>query len=161
MSPSPLSGAQALVDALADPARRAAAYQSLLAAGPAARAAVLEGTHDGRWQVRRWCAIWLFHCPDPADFESLVPLLRDPRSKVRFVAMVALGVAHARVESHEIVPLLLERLFQDESLRVRRQAAVLLAWNHAHPDLAGVFAELERESDPKLRAWGRIGSARC
>jgi HEAT repeat protein len=60
-----------------------------------------------------------------------------------------------------VVPLLLERLFHDESLRVRRQAALALAWNHAHPDLAGVFAELERESDPKLRAWARLGSERC
>lgn len=161
MSPSPLSEARVFVDALADSARRAAAFQALVAAGPDARDAVLEGTRDGRWEVRRWCAVWLFHFPDRAGFESLIPLLRDPKSKVRLTATVAVGMAGDAAESHEVVPLLLERLFQDESLRVRRQAAVLLAWKHPHPDLAGVFAELERESDPKLRAWGRLGSERC
>ena len=161
MNPSALSEASVFVDALADAARRATAFKELVAAGPDARAAVLEGTRDGRWEVRRWCAVWLFHFPDRAGFESLVPLLRDPKSKVRFAATVAVGLAHDSAESHEVVPLLLERLYHDESLRVRRQAALLLAWAHAHPDLAAVFAELERETDPKLRAYGHMGSERC
>jgi HEAT repeat protein len=161
MNPNPVSDARVQVDALADPARRPAAFQALVSAGAAARDAVLEGTRDGRWEVRRWCAAWLLHFPDRAGFESLVALLRDPKSKVRFAATVAVGLAGDAAESHEVVPLLLERLFHDESVRVRRQAAVLLAWKHAHPDLASVFAELERESDPKLRAWGRLGSERC
>lgn len=37
---------------------------------------------------------------------------------------------------------------QDEILRVRRQAVLLLAWNRAHPDL---------ESDAKLRHFARLG----
>jgi HEAT repeat protein len=163
MSSNPaLAQARGFVDALADPVRRAAAFRALVAAGPGVRDAVTEGTRDGRWEVRRWCAIWLFHFPDRAGLESLVPLLRDPKGRVRFAALAAVGRASAVAESHEIVPLLLERAWHDESLRVRRQAVLALAWNHAHPDLAGVFAELERaESDPKLRAWARLGSERC
>jgi HEAT repeat protein len=162
VNPSPLVDARVQVDALADPALRAQAFQALVAAGPDVRDAVIEGTRDGRWEVRRWCAVWLFHFPDRAAFESLLPLLRDPRSKVRFVAMAGVGTARAAAESHEVVPLLLERLFQDESLRVRRQATLLLAWQHAHPDLAGVFEELLRtECDPKLLSFARMGSERC
>jgi len=148
----------ALVDALADPARRETALRELLACGPAARPAVRAGLGDGRFEVRRGCVLWLLRLAEPADLACLVPLLRDPKSKVRHAAVVAVGIASGA----EAVPLLLERALDDPSLRVRRQAVVLLAWRLAHPDLESFFAQLAaRESDPKLVKWARIGAERC
>ena len=148
------------VDALADPLLRAAALRELVALGPAARAAVRAGLGDGRFEVRRCCAHWMWRHPDPADVAFLAPLLRDPKSRVRHAAMVAL--AHGNADAREVVPLLVERAHQDESLRVRRQAVALLAWQLAHPDLEGFFAALvESERDPKLRNFASSGIRLC
>jgi hypothetical protein len=58
--------------------------------------------------------------------------------------------------------LLVERVLQDESLRVRRQAVTMLAWELAHPDLEGFFAQLlESERDPKLLRFARAGVRLC
>jgi HEAT repeat protein len=151
-----------LVDALGDPAGRDAAFQALLALGMPAAPEVRAGLGDGRWEVRRLCAAWLWRFQHRAGFEALIPLLRDRHSKVRCTAVVGVGHAGAVAESHEIVPLLLERVYHDESLRVRRLALLLVAWVHPDPSLRELFAELERtETDPKLRAWARLGVARC
>ena len=151
-----------LVDALGDHIGRDAAFRSLLALGMPAAPEVRAGLGDGRWEVRRLCAAWLWRFQHRAGFEALVPLLRDRHSKVRAAAVVGVGHAGAVAESHEIVPLLLERVFQDESLRVRRLALLLLGWVHADPSLRELLAELERtETDSKLRVYARLGRARC
>ena len=151
------SGARALVEALADPGRRDAAFAALVELGPDAREAVREGLGDGRWEVRRWCLYWLMRFPIPDDAARVAPLLHDPRARVRHAAMVVLG----RAGGADVVPHLLERALEDESLRVRRQAVLLLAWEFAHPDLEGFFAELaERESDATLRKYARAGIRR-
>jgi len=154
--------AHRLLDVLSDPSRQAAALRELATIGPGARAAVRAGLGDGRWKVRRECALWLWTFPDPADLPVLVPLLRDPKSKVRHAVVVALALAHAGRPEADVVPLLVERALQDESLRVRRQAVCLLAWALAHPDLEGFFAELlESERDPKLLRYARAGVRFC
>lgn len=159
--PQTRSEAESLVTALADPARRESAFRNLLALGAAARPAIRAGLGDGRFEVRRLCALWMLRLPEPEDADALVPLLRDPRSRVRQVALVAISLAHAPTRA-ELVALLVERALLDESLRVRRQAVSMLAWQHAHPDLEGVFAELLRaESDPRLRKWAGVGLSRC
>jgi hypothetical protein len=123
---------------------------------------VYAGLLDGRWETRRACALWLWKHPDAADVERLVPLLRDPRAKVRHAAMVALVLAHGETRALELIPLLVERALGDESLRLRRQAVSLLAWQLAHPDLAGFFAELaERESDAAIARYARAGLRSC
>ena len=148
----------ALVAALADPERREAAFAELVALGSGARTAVRAGLGDGRWEVRRWCVVWFWRHAEPEDLPLLLPLLRDPRSKVRHIAVVTVG--HAR-GAPDAVPLLLERALEDESLRVRRQAVLLLAWEHAHPDLEGFFAGLlATERDATLHKYAGIGLLR-
>jgi HEAT repeat protein len=149
--------ARELVAALAAPERRVPAWTALLALGGEARDAVREGLGDGRWEVRRWCLYWLFRSARPEDVQCVLPLLRDPRAKVRHAALIALHCAGLGVEH---VPLLIERALEDESLRVRRQAVELLAL-HAHPDLEEFFADLaEHESDAMLRKHAAVGRAR-
>ena len=154
--------ARAWVAALADPSRRDAAFAALVALGPAARSAVHEGLGDGRWEVRRWCLYWLLRFAAPEDAAHVAPLLHDPRARVRHAAMVVLRLAGGTEESGKVVPQLLERALEDESLRVRRQAVLLLAWEFAHPDLEGFFADLlARERDPTLHKYAGIGLVRC
>lgn len=151
----------ALVAALAQPATRDAAFRALLAQGPAARDAVCAGLGDGRWEVRRWCLYWCFRFAEAADLDAIVPLVRDPRSRVRHAALVALTHSPGGAGRADVVPLLLERACGDESLRVRRQAVLMLAWSRPHPDLAGFFRGLlESEADPKLCEYARMGLAR-
>ncbi len=149
--------AQAWVAALADPSRRDAALAALLELGPEARAAVHDGLGDGRWEVRRWCLYWLLRFAAPEDAAHVAPLLHDPRARVRHAAMVVLG----RAGCADVVPHLLERALEDESLRVRRQAVLFLAWEHPHADLQGFFADLAaREPDATLRKYAGMGLAR-
>lgn len=149
--------AGARVAALAEPSRRDAAFAALVALGPQARAAVHEGLGDGRWEVRRWCLYWLMRNTVPEDAAHVAPLLHDPRARVRHAAMVVLE----RAVGAEAVPHLLERALEDESLRVRRQAVLYLAWEHPHPDLEGFFADLAaREPDATLRKYAGMGLAR-
>jgi HEAT repeat protein len=151
--------ARRLVDALADPPRREAALRDLAALGEGARAALRAGLGDGRAEVRRWCTTALWRRPDPGDLPALLPLLRDPRSRVRHAAVVALAVGHPPAE---VVPRLVERALEDPSLRVRRQAVSMLAWRLAHPDLEGFFAGLlARERDEKLLRHARAGLRAC
>jgi hypothetical protein len=87
--------------------------------------------------------------------------VHDPKSRVRHAALVALALAPGLAGRSDVVPLLLERACDDESLRVRRQAVLLLAWERPHPDLEAFFAGLlERESDARLLAYARLGVAR-
>jgi len=152
---------RALVEALADPKLRNDAFAALVALGPGARTAVRAGLGDGRWEVRRWCLYWLFRFADAADLEAVAPLVRDSKNLVRHAALVALALSPGASERSDVVPLLLERACGDESLRVRRQAVLLLAWEHPHPDLAGFFRGLlETESDAKLCRYARQGIAR-
>lgn len=152
------AGAHDWVAALATPAGRDAAFAALVALGPAARPAVYAGLGDGRWEVRRWCLVWLCKNAQPDDAARIVPLLRDPRARVRHTAMIALRSAG---RSDFVVPLLIERALADENLRTRRQAVALLAWDFAHPDLEGFFADLAaRESDRTLRKYAGAGVLR-
>jgi HEAT repeat protein len=124
------------------------------------RSEAYAGLVDGRWEVRRASAFWLLQNPDPADFERLLPLLHDPRARVRQAVVIALALAHAGTA--DVLPRLLERALADESLRVRRQTVSLLAWRLPHPDLEGFFAGLaERESDAALVRYARAGVHLC
>jgi len=160
--PDANGGAQRLVDALAEPAHREEALRELGALGPAAREAVRAGLGDGRWEIRRGCVLWLLRHPRAEDLSALLPLLRDPRSKVRHAAALAIAIAHGAGRESEVVPPLVERALHDESPRVRRQAVALLAWQLPSSDLEGFFAGLlESERDPSLLRFARMGVHRC
>jgi HEAT repeat protein len=155
----------AWVQQLGGPAEaRNAAFQKLVEAGVPARDAVLEGLGHAHWEVRRWCAIWLDRHADAESLAALVPLLRDPKSQVRMFALHSLACDRCKADENaiDVVPLLIERIQQDESIRVRRHAVTMLAFQHAHPDLEGFFQQLlDTETDRKLHKHAGFGVMRC
>jgi HEAT repeat protein len=153
-----------LVTGLASNELRDAAYQRLVALGPAAREAVREGLGHANWEVRRWCALWFDHFADAESLHALIPLLRDPKSKVRLFALHSIACERCKAGQNPVdaVPLLMERIRVDESIRVRRHAVAMLAFQHAHPDLEGFFQQLlETETDRKLHKHAGIGLVLC
>lgn len=95
----------------------------------------------------------------------LIPLLSDSHSLVRLWATHSLACDQCKVMGVEIpfdvVPLLIQRLENDPSVRVRRMAAAMLA-NH-HPEERSFIAFralLEHESDRKLRLHATFGLRR-
>lgn len=153
-----------LVDALADPAKRWEAFTDLDALGPDALPAVCDGLRHGNWQVRRWCAIHLDRHADPESLRALVPLLRDPKGKVRLWAVHSISCEHCRDDPNpiDVVPLLIERIEQDESIRVRRMATAMLAVIRPDARAVPVLERLERdeEEEPKLRRHAAAALAR-
>jgi HEAT repeat protein len=141
-------------------ADRLAAYNRLIEIGLDARGAVVEGLRHEHWQVRRWCAIWLDHHADTESLPALVPLLHDPKSQVRMFAVHSLACDRCKTGENpiDVVPLLQERIRNDESIRVRRQAVMMLAYQHAKPELTGFFQELlDTETDRKLHMHAGFG----
>ena len=57
----------------------------------------------------------------------------------------------------DAVPLLIERIQVDESIRVRRMATIMLGTETADPRALPVFEALLTETDAKLRAHARRG----
>ncbi len=154
----------ALVDAFVEPEARFAAYQALVAMGASALPAVRQGLKHGNWQVRRWSAICLDQIADADALRELVPLLRDPKSKVRLWAVHSLACDHCKDDVAcpvDAVPLLIERIQLDESIRVRRMATVMLATDYLDVRAVPVFEELLRdEDDRKLTLHAQNGLKR-
>jgi HEAT repeat protein len=153
-----------LVGQLADSGKRENAYAALEALGPVALAAVREGLGHANWQVRRWCTIFLDHRADTVSLEVLIPLLRDPKSNVRMWAVHSLSCERCKEGENPIdaVPLLLERIENDESVRVRRMAAAMVAYGRPDGRAVPVFKQLLRqEADTKLRLHASLGLKRC
>ena len=122
------------------------------------------GLTNAQWQVRRWCTILLDHLADPEALEQLIPLLHDPKSNVRMWAVHSLSCDRCKQDeiSIDVVPLLIERIEHDDSIRVRRMAVAMLG-HHVAPDqrVVPVFeAVLAKESDRKLRLHAEQGLER-
>jgi len=131
-----------LVDSFATPETRFSAYTALVELGDGALPALREGLKHGNWQVRRGSAICLDQVADAEALADLVPLLRDPKSKVRLWAVHSLACDHCKdgVECPvDIVPLLIERIELDESIRFRRMATIMLATEHTDARAVPVF----------------------
>jgi len=160
-----LTQATELVDQLATSADRLKILEQIAALGADALPAVRGGLGHGHWQVRRWCAIYLDHHADAPSLHSLVPLMRDPKSKVRLWAVHSLSCDRCKQGENpiDVVPLLIERIEVDESIRVRRLATASLAYLSV-PDVRAVpvlQALLRHESDKKLRLHANLGLMRC
>ena len=86
-----------LVDDFAVSETRFPAYLELNEHGSDALPALKEGLKHGNWQVRRWSAILLDHHADDEALHALVPLLRDPKSKVRLWAVHSISCDKCKV----------------------------------------------------------------
>ena len=153
-----------LVDSFVRSDTRFSAYTALVELGEAALPALREGLKHGNWQVRRWSAICLDQVADAEALADLVPLLRDPKSKVRLWAVHSLACDHCKdgvVCPVDVVPLLIERIEMDGSIRVRRMATIVLATEHTDPRAAPVFRRLLHvEEDRKLLLHAGAGLRR-
>ena len=153
-----------LVAEFAVPENRFPAFLSLYSRGTAALPAIRTGLGHANWQVRRWCALFADNFADAETLHALVPLLRDPKAPVRLWATHSLACDNCKDGPNPIdaVPLLLERIELDESIRVRRQAVAMLA-HHMKPDarVLPVFRYiLENEVDRKLLLHAEKGVKR-
>ena len=159
--------AHQLIEQLGGPdgSSRHRAYEELVGRGPSALSAINAGLEDPRWQVRRWCAMALDRLADAESIQRLIPLLTDDHSLVRLWATHSLACDQCKetgIESPvDAVPLLIDRLQNDASIRVRRMAAAMLANHHPDERAFAVFRDLlEQEPDRKIRLHADFGLRR-
>ena len=160
----PEASAEELVAEFANGKHRMAAFLALYTRGPKALPAVREGLKHSNWQIRRWSAIFVDNFADRETLQVLTPLLRDPKPEVRVWAVHSLSCESCKDGPNPIdaIPLLLERIQEDASLKVRRQALAMLA-HHRAPDtrVLPVFKKvLSEEADRKLRLHAEQGLQR-
>jgi HEAT repeat protein len=153
-----------LVAEFANGENRMAAFLALYARGKEALPAVRAGLKHADWNIRRWCASLADNFADADLFRALVPLLHDPKSEVRVWAVHSLSCESCKDGPNPVdaVPLLLERIESDPNMRVRRQAAAMLA-HHRSPDarVLPVFKRImAEETDRKLRLHAEHGLKR-
>jgi HEAT repeat protein len=159
-----MDNAPQLVGSFTDSTGRFQSYRSLVALGDEAIPALREGLRSDDWQVRRWSAICLDRIADTEVLRDLVPLLRDPKAGVRLWAVHSLACDHCKDDVEcpvDVVPLLIERIEQDPSLRVRKMAVIMLGSEfvdrRAIPALERILRE---EQDRKLRLHAARGLER-
>ncbi len=159
----PEATAEELVEAFAEGESRFPAYLSLYRMGGAALPAVRAGLGHPDRHVRQWCALFLDQHADRESLEALVPLLRDPNSRVRLWAVHSISCLECKDGPNPVdaIPLLLERIAEDESLRVRRHAVAMLAGLPPDARVTPVFRRiLAEEDDRKLRLHAERGLER-
>ncbi len=154
------SRATELVDAFAS-SRWWEALQELSKLGSAALPAVKAGLLHGNWRVRRGCVVYFDHVAGLDALEQVIPLLHDPKSDVRRWAVHALACDRCKAGENplDVEPYLVERALHDESLRVRKNAVISLAYLRP-PDPRGVQVfqhALATETDTKLRMHAETG----
>ena len=100
---------------------------------------------------------------DAKALEALIPLLRDPKSQVRLWAVHSISCDTCKLGGNPIdtVPLLIERVDLDESIKVRRMATAMLATQTLDARVVPVFERiLDEEHDRKLKLQARNGLTR-
>ncbi len=145
----------ALIESMTVPETRFPAYQALVDLGEDALPAVREGLQHADWQVRKWSAMVLDQVADAERLAALVPLLRDPKAD--------LACDHCKDDVAcpvDAVPHLIERTEVDESIRVRRMAAIMLGTDYADSRAVPTLRKLTRDPDAKLRRHAARGLAR-
>ncbi len=157
----PEAAPEELVAEFANGKNRMAAFLALYTRGAQALPAVRKGLQHPNWHIRRWCAIFADNFADGETLRALTPLLRDPKAEVRLWAVHSLSCERCKDGPNPVdaIPLLLERIEQDESIKVRRQAVAMLA-HHRTPDprVLPVFKKIiAEEDDRKLRLHAEQG----
>ncbi len=130
------------------------AYQSLIALGTGALPAIREGLRHEHWQVRRWCAACVDHNADSETLYALIPLLDDPKAIVRLWAVHSISCERCKdcANPIDVIPLLLRRVEEDTSVRVRRMSAAMLVTLPADKRVQPVLEPLlDTVGDKKLR----------
>jgi HEAT repeat protein len=160
----PTATPEELVAEFASAENRMVAFLALCARGQAALPAIRRGLADANWHIRRWCAAVADNFADAETLRALVPLLDDPKAAVRIWAVHTLSCETCKggPNSIDAIPLLLEKIRSDESIKVRRQAIAMLA-HHRTPDtrVLPVFKQiLANETDRKLRLHAQQGLKR-
>ena len=136
-------------------------YLALQQHGSDALTAVHAGLAHENWHVRHWCAIYLDRNGTPESLPLLLPLLQDPKHKVRVWAVHTLSCQHCHTENPvDFVPLLIDRIEHDPDDQVRRMATAMLADapdDRAIPILERLVAD---ESDRRIVLHARDGLQR-
>ena len=142
----------ALVEQLAEKATRRGAKQALMAAGPAATTALRAGLAHRHASVRVACCVVLDHHLDDAAVPELLANVAHKNRKVRAWALHALACdrckeGDCRPGAGDIVPLVVDRLANDPSTRVRKMAAILAGQYLDAPDVQAAL-EAAATNDP-------------
>ena len=160
----PESTAEELVAEFTNSENRMKVFRALYARGEEVLPAIRKGFQNADWQVRRWCALFADNFADSETLHALTSLLNDPKSQVRLWAVHALSCETCKEGPTPIdaVPLLLDRIKMDKSIKVRRQAVAVLA-HHRKPDsrVLPIFVDImAKEDDHKLRLHAEQGLKR-
>ena len=139
------------------------ALLELRAAGDAAIPAVFDGMSHPDWQIRRGCAIYVDHEPDPQLMQRLVLLLNDPKAKVRMWAVHSIGCEPCKPGGNPLdaVPLLIRAMLEDKAPRVRRMAVLMLMQQAPERRIVRAYRRaLARETDAKAIRFLNYGLKR-
>jgi len=137
----------------------------LVGLGEAVLPAIRAALRSADWRVRRDCLRLLDHRADSESRRLALESLGDEHPEVRKWAAHALGCDPCKGEGRsdlDAVPRLVRVVREDPSVRVRRSAVVVLAWNQPSDQrVAACLQELlESEDDAKIRMHAEGGLAR-
>ena len=124
--------------------------------------AVQAGMGHSNWRIRRGCAAVLFHLYDTESLQRLVLLTRDPKKKVRKMALLSLGRDRCTGGEDPIdaVPHLAYSALSDPAVRVRRVAVGMLGVQAPQRRVVRLLRKvLATERDPKairVARWGLL-----
>ena len=122
--------------------------------------AVQAGMGHSRWRIRRGCAAVLFYLSDTESLQRLVLLTRDPKKKVRKMAVLALGSSRCAGGENPVdtVSYLSFSALNDPAVRVRRVAVLMLGLQAPQRRVTRLLRKiLATEQDPKairVAGWG-------
>ena len=135
---------------------------ALASAGTDAIPAVQASLSHSNWRIRRGCAAVLGYVDDAESLRRLALLTRDPKKKVRKMAVLSLGIGHLLRKNGatpiDAVPHLARSALDDPSVRVRRVAVLSLVLQPPARRTARILRKvLATETDVKavrVAEWG-------
>ena len=126
----------------------------LTSCGADAIPAVHAGMSHSNWRIRRGCAWALGQFADAESLRRLALLTRDPKKKVRKMAILSLGLAtrqdNVSGNGIDVVPHFANSALHDPSVRVRRVAVLMLLLQAPERRIARILRKvLATEQDAK------------